>query len=113
MFGKINWKVRFMNKTWVATFIAAIFVLIYAVGDLFGFHLDLSNVQDNIIKVVYAIFGILAVIGVSIDGTTEGIYDSERAQGYTMPGMNVDEFDEDVADDSDGIIDEEELSDIT
>jgi phi LC3 family holin len=82
----INWKVRFMNRAWVVAFIAAIFVLIGAVCNLFGFQIDLTNVQDNIVKIVYAVFGVIAVIGVGIDPTTEGLYDSERAMEYDTPG---------------------------
>lgn len=110
MFNKINWKVRFMNKAWVASFIAALFVVIYAVGDLFGLHLDLTNLQDNIVKLVYAIFGVLTVVGVSLDGTTPGIVDSEKALTYTVPGINEDEFDDEIFDDTEDY-DEDEIDD--
>ena len=83
---KINWKIRFMNPKWVLSLIAAIFVLVVAVGKLFGYELDLNNLQDNIVNIVYAIFGILAVIGVTMDPTTPGYEDSERALHYETPG---------------------------
>ena len=109
MFDKINFKVRFMNKAWVSTFIAAIFVLIYAIGNLFGFELDLTNLQNNIIKVIYAIFGIMTVLGVTIDGTTDGVYDSEKALTYTAPGVDENEFEDEVYDLSDEDISDDEF----
>lgn len=91
MLNKINWKIRFMNKKWVITFIAAIIVLITAICKLFGFELDLTNIQENIVSVVYAIFGVLTVVGIVSDPTTEGWGDSTRAQGYTIPGGYAEE----------------------
>ena len=98
--SNINWKVRFMNKTWVVAFVAAAFVLIGAVGKLFGFDLDLKGTEENIIAIVYALFGVLALFGIVQDPTTPGIFDSERAQSYTAPGVDEDEFDDDVSDDT-------------
>lgn len=90
----INWKIRFMNKTWVIAFIAAIFVLITAIGKLFGFELDLSNIQGNIVDIVYAVFGVIAVIGITMDPTTAGINDSPRAMEYDVPGKFTGKADE-------------------
>jgi len=90
----INWKVRFMNKTWVVMFIAALFVLVGAVGKLFGFELDTTNLQENIVRIVYALFGLLAVLGVVVDGTTEGFYDGPLGSQYTIPGGFAPEEDE-------------------
>lgn len=96
--GKINFRIRFMNKSWVVAFVAAAFILIGTIGKLFGFELDLTNIQENVINVVYALFGVLAMFGIVQDPTTEGLLDSERAQSYTAPGVDEDEFDDDVDD---------------
>ena len=99
MLNKINWKIRFMNKKWVITFVAAIIVLITAIGKLFGIELDLTNIQDNIVNVIYAIFGVLTVVGIITDPTSEGWGDSFRAQGYTIPGGYAEEDNDELSGD--------------
>ena len=84
--NKINWKVRFMNRTWVLAFTAALFVLAGAVLKTFGVHVDMTNFQENITDVIYAVFGVLAVIGVVMDGTTPNFEDSQKALEYDVPG---------------------------
>lgn len=86
---KINWKVRFRNKVWVMGFIGALFVLANAVLNLFGIHFDFTNIQQNVYTVVEAIFGVLVVVGVITDGTTENLADSARALTYHYPTANV------------------------
>lgn len=90
----INWKVRFMNKTWVVAFIAALFILIGAIAKLFGYEIDTTNIQENIVNVVYAVFGVLAVLGVVVDGTTVGFSDSQRALEYETLGGALPKADE-------------------
>lgn len=109
MFNKINWKVRFMNKSWVVAFVAALFVVIYAVGDLFGVHMDLTDVQDNVIKLIGAIFGMLSIMGIVQDPTTPGLVDSDRSLTYTVPGINEDEFDDEIFDDSEDYDEDEDF----
>ena len=82
---KINWKVRMKNKVFWIAFIPALLVLIKAVANLFGFTIDLSNVEGNLIEIVEAVFVLLAVIGVVADPTTSGVGDSERALTYDEP----------------------------
>jgi len=91
---RINWKVRLSNRAWCLTMIAALFVLATAIAKLFGYEIDLNNLQANVVDVVYAIFGVLAVLGVVIDGTTPGIEDSERAMSYEIPGGAIGKADE-------------------
>lgn len=85
---KINWKVRFKNRIWVITFIAGILLLAQTILNLFGVNFDYTGLQADIIKIVNAVFGLLAIIGISVDGTTEGFGDSENALSYTVPGLN-------------------------
>lgn len=82
---KINWKVRMKNKVFWIAFIPAALILIKSVANLFGFTIDLSNVEGNLIDVVEAVFVLLAVIGVVADPTTSGVGDSERALTYDKP----------------------------
>lgn len=81
----INWKVRIRNRLFWVSFIPACILVIQAVASLVGINLDLSITQDKLLVVVNAVFGLLAVLGVVVDPTTEGIEDSEQAKMYTIP----------------------------
>lgn len=81
----INWKVRFCNKNFWLAFIPAILVLIQAVGAVFGIQIDLTEIQQNILDVVNAVFIVLAIIGVVNDPTTKTLNDSKQAMTYTTP----------------------------
>ena len=81
----INWKVRIKNdKFWIAL-IPAVLLLIQAVAAVFGFSLDLSELGNRLLDVVNALFAVLAIMGVVVDPTTEGIGDSKRALNYHRP----------------------------
>lgn len=82
---KINWIVRMKNKVFWLTIIPATLLLIQTVAAVFGLTLDLGNVGDKLLDVVNAAFGVLAVIGVVSDQTTEGLSDSELALTYDEP----------------------------
>lgn len=81
----INWGVRFRNKVFWVTFIPAVLVLIKTVAYLFGFELDLTDLQVRLLAVVEAVFVLLSVLGVVVDSTTAGISDSARAMTYESP----------------------------
>lgn len=81
----INWKVRLKNKTFWLTFIPACILLIQGIASIFGINLDLNEMQENIINVVDSLFVILALTGVIVDPTTEGLQDSVLARTYTEP----------------------------
>ncbi|MBC1482198.1 phage holin [Listeria immobilis] len=79
---KINWKVRFKNKTWVISTIAALFFIVQAVLLVFGISWDYNELLQRLITVVAGIF---AFWGLIIDPTTAGTGDSEQAKEYTEP----------------------------
>lgn len=81
----INWKVRIKNKLFWLSIIPAVFLLVQMVLALFGISYDFADLQGKVLAVVDALFGVLAIIGVVTDHTTEGIGDSERALGYEEP----------------------------
>ncbi|WP_239255592.1 phage holin [Listeria ilorinensis] len=72
---KINWKVRFKNKTWVVAMVAAAFFVVQGLLMIFGISWDYSALLDQIITVIA---GIYVVIGLIIDPTTAGTKDSEK-----------------------------------
>lgn len=81
----INWKVRVKNKMFWMAIIPAILLLIQMVAKTFGIELNLDTLGDNLLAVVNAVFGVLVILGIVTDPTTEGISDSQRALTYTEP----------------------------
>lgn len=81
----INWKVRIKNKNFWLALIPALLLLIQAVASVFGFNLDLSDLQQKLLAVVNALFLVLAILGIVTDPTTEGISDSKQALTYNAP----------------------------
>ncbi|EAC8477302.1 phage holin [Listeria monocytogenes] len=79
---KINWKVRFKNKTWVLALIATLFFIIQSVLVMFGVTWDYTELLEQITTVVAAVF---ALLGLIIDPTTAGASDSAQAQNYGEP----------------------------
>lgn len=82
---KINWKVRVKNKTFWLTLVPAIFLVIQSVLSLFGIQYDFSEIQTGIATVITAIFGLLTVLGIVTDHTTDGFSDSDQALTYAEP----------------------------
>ena len=83
---KINWKVRFKNKTWLLAFIGVIVAFIYQILGLFGVVPAVT--EDYIIQLATLIINGLVAIGVLQDPTTEGISDSQKALTYDRPADN-------------------------
>lgn len=80
---KINWKVRFKNKTWLLTFIAAVLTLVYRTLNVFGITPHVA--QEQLAELATMLVGILVLLGVVIDPTTKGGSDSELAMTYKKP----------------------------
>lgn len=81
----INWKVRIKNKTFWLAMIPAVLLLAQQIAGLFGFVIDFTDVQNKLIDIVRTVFIILAILGVIVDPTTEGVTDSQQALTYTEP----------------------------
>lgn len=88
---KINWKVRFKNKTWLTLFISLIVGFAYNMLKLFDVYPPIT--QSVIMDIVGQVLTFLGLFGVIIDPTTAGMSDSERALGYDRPWN--DEVDQD------------------
>ena len=80
---KINWLVRFKNKTFLTSFLALIIAFAYNMLSLFG--VTPSVQQDALLTAVNAILTVLGMIGVIADPTTKGISDSTQAMTYDKP----------------------------
>lgn len=81
----INWKVRIKNKAFWLAVIPAVALVAQAVAALFGYTIDLGTIVGKIQAVVNAVFALLAILGIVVDPTTEGVNDSKRAMGYDTP----------------------------
>ncbi len=81
----INWIVRFKNKAFWVAIIPAIILLIQAVGEVFGYHFDFSELGSQLLHVVECVFVVLTILGIVVDPTTKGVGDSDRALGYKEP----------------------------
>lgn len=83
----INWKVRVKSKAFWVAIIPAVLLLVQVVAAVFGYTLDLGDLGNRLLAVVNAVFAVLAILGVVVDPTTEGVSDSARALTYTRPGV--------------------------
>ena len=83
----INWKVRLKSPAFWTGLIGVLATLIISLAQLFG--LDISATvggwEQALIALVTAVFGVLGLVGVVTDPTTEGVSDSQQALGYTRP----------------------------
>lgn len=82
---KINWLVRFKNKSFWVAFVPAVLLLIQVIASVFGFELELGDLGNKLLAVVNAVFAVLTILGVVTDPTTTGVSDSNRAMDYTEP----------------------------
>lgn len=82
---KINWTVRIKSKNFWLAIIPAVLLLIQVVAAVFGFGLDLGDLGNKLLAVVNAAFAVLAILGIVVDPTTEGVGDSTQALTYTEP----------------------------
>ena len=81
--NKINWKVRFRNKIWLGSFLSLIVGFIYSMLALFDVFPQVT--QNLVLQLMNQVLTFLGLIGVIVDPTTAGIFDSERALGYEVP----------------------------
>ena len=81
---KINWTVRFKNKTFWLALVPAVLLLVQVVA-VFGIDLKLDALGDKLLAVVNALFAVLTILGVVTDPTTAGISDSRQAMEYDKP----------------------------
>lgn len=81
----INWTVRFGNKTFWATAIPAVLLLVQSVASALGYTLDLGELGNQLLNIVESVFIVLTALGIVVDPTTAGVKDSKQALTYTEP----------------------------
>ena len=83
---KLNWKVRFKNKTWLSMFISLVVGFVFNILKMFDI---VPVVTENLVmNIVGQILTFLGLIGVIVDPTTAGIEDSNRAMSYEEPWVD-------------------------
>ena len=80
---KINWKLRFQNKTTLTAIILALVALVYQVLGLCGVVPKIS--QDELTTVIGMVINLLCLLGIVVDPTTVGVGDSTQALSYDTP----------------------------
>lgn len=80
---KINWKVRFKNKTWLALFLSLVVGFVYNILAMFDVYPPVT--ENQVGAVISQVLTFLGLIGVLVDPTTEGLEDSNRAMSYEEP----------------------------
>lgn len=80
---KINWKVRFKNKTWLTMFLSLIIGFIFNLLNLFDIYPAFS--KNQVTEIISQVLTFLGLIGVLVDPTTAGLNDSDRAMTYDEP----------------------------
>lgn len=81
----INWKVRIKNPVFWVTLIPAVLLVIQTVLVPFGIYWDPTPLAEQLVAIVNAVFGVLVILGVVVDMTTDGIGDSDQAMTYDAP----------------------------
>lgn len=86
---KLNWKVRFRNKTWLTMFISLIVGFVFNLLKLFDVVPSFS--ENLVMNIAGQVLTFLGLIGVIVDPTTAGIEDSNRAMTYEEPWEDPEE----------------------
>lgn len=81
----INWKVRLKSKAWWLAMVPAVLVLIQVIAAPFGYNWNFAGLQTQLVAIINAAFVVLALVGITVDPTTKGLGDSQRALGYDEP----------------------------
>jgi len=83
---KVNWKVRFKNKVWLASFISVVVTFVYNILGMFDIIPVIT--QNTVIQIANEVLLLLSVLGVIVDPTTQGVADSKRALSYDEPWVD-------------------------
>lgn len=81
----INWKVRLKNLNFWLAAVPAVLLVLQSAAALAGVALPVQGVQDKLLDLINAVFGLLAILGIVNDPTTKGFGDSRRAMEYKTP----------------------------
>lgn len=80
---KINWKLRFQNKTTLTTMVFAVIAIVYKILSICGVIPAIA--QGEVEEIAEMVIFVLCLFGIVIDPTTTGVSDSDRAMQYKKP----------------------------
>ena len=80
---KINWKLRFQNKTTLTTMVFAVIAIVYKILSICGVIPAIA--QGEVEEIAEMVIFVLCLFGIVIDPTTNGVSDSDRAMQYKKP----------------------------
>lgn len=83
----MNIKLRFQNKTTLASIVTLVIAIVYQVLHLVGVIPAID--QQAVLDVALMVVDLLALLGVVVDPTTDGIKDSSRALSYDEPATET------------------------
>ncbi|EGQ3447534.1 phage holin [Staphylococcus pseudintermedius] len=79
----INWKIRIKQKTFWVAMLSAIFLFAQSIAKVLGY--DIQVYTEQLTDALNSILGILVLMGVIQDPTTQGVSDSHQALNYEEP----------------------------
>ena len=74
---KINWPLRFQNKYTLVSLVTITITFVYQVFGILGIVPAIS--EDQVTNIAVMIIDVLAIVGIVVDPTTDGLGDSIRA----------------------------------
>lgn len=83
----INWKVRLKSPAFWTGLFGVLGAFAVGMAQLFGVDItaEAGSWQQALTALVTAVFGVLALVGVTTDPTTKGLGDSAQALTYHKP----------------------------
>ncbi|HAR5723630.1 phage holin [Staphylococcus pseudintermedius] len=79
----INWKIRIKQKTFWVAMLSAVFLFAQSIAKVLGY--DIQVYTEQLTDALNSILGILVLMGVIQDPTTQGVSDSHQALNYEEP----------------------------
>lgn len=83
----MNWKLRIKNRTTLISMISLIVAIVYQSLHMVGIVPSIP--QQEILDWLCRIVDLLALLGIVVDPTTEGIGDSDLAMSYEEPSSRT------------------------
>ena len=80
---RINWRLRLQNKITLTAIVAAVIRIVYTI--LSWCNVVPAVAEEEILYVSDLAIGVLVLLGIVVDPTTEGANDSEQAMNYEEP----------------------------
>lgn len=79
----INWKLRFRNKVTLWAIISQTLAIVYAFLGMMGIVPAMG--EEEIGNLLFMVLELLALVGIVVDPTTDGIGDSSAAMSRDVP----------------------------